>query len=146
MNHPEDTRNLLLVEDNPGDIRLFQEGLKECQVDINLYVARAGEEALAFLRSNSPLPCLILLDLNLPGLSGREVLAHLKSNPEFKSIPVIVLTSSEAEEDVQTAYENHANCYIVKPVSLDDFLPIINAIEKFWLESVRLPALEKNDR
>jgi two-component system, chemotaxis family, response regulator Rcp1 len=136
---------ILLVEDNPGDARLTLEALKEGRVLNHLTVINDGAEALAYLRrqgqdSNSSQPDLILLDLNLPKKDGREVLAEIKSDENLKNIPVIVLTTSAAPEDVKKAYGNHANCYITKPVDLDQFLKVVQSIESFWLSLVKLPS------
>jgi CheY-like chemotaxis protein len=135
---------ILLVEDNPGDVGLTLEALKEGKVLNELHVAQDGVEALAFLQhkgqySNSPYPDIILLDLNLPRMDGRELLAHIKEDPLLKRIPVVVLTTSKAEEDIVKSYELHANCYITKPVGLDQFIQIIRSVENFWFTIVRLP-------
>jgi len=132
------------VEDNPGDVRLTMEALKEAKVINHLSVAMDGVEALAYLRregkfSNAPRPELILLDLNLPRKDGREVLAEIKQDPNLKRIPVVVLTTSQAEQDVLRTYDLHANCYINKPVDLDQFIEIVKTIEGFWLSIVQLP-------
>jgi len=134
--------NILLVEDNPGDVRLTREALKDWRVPPHLHVASDGVEALHLLRDfESPhfAPDIILLDLNLPRLSGREVLREIKSSATFRQIPVIVLSSSNAEEDVRAAYDLQANCYVVKPVALDSFISLVEGIEQFWLGRVRLP-------
>jgi chemotaxis family two-component system response regulator Rcp1 len=136
---------ILLVEDNPGDARLTLEAFKEGRVLNHLTVINDGADALAYLRrqgqhSSSTQPDLILLDLNLPKKDGREVLAEIKSDESLKNIPVIVLTTSAAPEDVKKAYGNHANCYITKPVDLDQFLKVVQSIESFWLSLVRLPS------
>jgi chemotaxis family two-component system response regulator Rcp1 len=135
---------ILLVEDNEGDARLTLEVFKEGRVTNNLSVARDGVEALAFLRregryANAPQPDLILLDLNLPRKDGREVLAEIKEDERLKRIPVVVLTTSGAQEDIAKAYGHHANCYITKPVDLDQFLRVVQSIESFWLSLVKLP-------
>lgn len=135
---------ILIVEDNPGDIRLTQEALKESKVNNRLSVAQDGVEALAFLRRegeyrDAPRPDVILLDLNLPRMSGREVLAEIKTDPELRRIPVVILTTSKAEEDILKMYDLHANCYITKPVDLNQFLIVIQTIEDFWLSIVKLP-------
>ena len=135
---------ILLVEDNEGDIRLTREALKEGRIINNVGVARDGVEALAYLRresgfENAPRPQLILLDLNLPRKDGREVLAEIKSDPALRRIPVIVLTTSNAEQDIVRAYDAHANCFINKPVDLDQFLTVIRSIEDCWLTIVTLP-------
>jgi chemotaxis family two-component system response regulator Rcp1 len=136
---------VLLVEDSPGDVRLTREAFKDAKMHINLHVASDGAEAMAFLgregeHANSVRPDLILLDLNLPKKDGREVLAELKQNPILKSIPVVILTTSASETDIQGSYEQHANCYITKPVDLEGFLKVVRSIDNFWLSVVRLPA------
>jgi two-component system, chemotaxis family, response regulator Rcp1 len=135
---------ILLVEDNPGDVRLTREALREGKVYNNLHWAKDGVEALEFLRqegryTGSPRPDIILLDLNLPKKDGREVLLSIKNDDRFKQIPVVVLTTSEAEEDVLRSYELHANCYITKPVDLDKFIMVVQSIDRFWLTVVTLP-------
>jgi chemotaxis family two-component system response regulator Rcp1 len=136
---------ILLVEDNPGDVRLTREALKEAKFRNTLQVAGDGVEALAYLRqqgqySGATRPHLIMLDLNLPRMDGREVLAAIKKDPDLRRIPVVVLSSSEAETDIARAYELHANAYVTKPVDIDHFLQVVKAIEEFWVEIVRLPA------
>jgi two-component system, chemotaxis family, response regulator Rcp1 len=136
---------ILLVEDNPGDARLTREALREGRVRNRLHHARDGIEALAFLNRQAPfhdvpVPDLILLDLNLPRKDGREVLAELKQDRRLRLIPVVVLTTSEAEQDILRTYELHANCYITKPVDLEKFLDIVKAVEEFWLAIVKLPS------
>jgi two-component system, chemotaxis family, response regulator Rcp1 len=135
---------ILLVEDNPGDVRLTKEALKEGKVRNNLHVVDDGVKALAFLRRDDPYvdavrPDLVLLDLNLPRKSGREVLEEIKKDPSLRHIPVVVLTSSEAEQDIVRAYDLHANCYISKPVDLDQFITVVKSIEDFWFSIVKLP-------
>ena len=135
---------ILLVEDNPGDVRLTQETLKEFKVLNNLSVVGDGVEAMAFLRhegryAKASRPDLILLDLNLPKKDGREVLKEIKLDAQLKRIPVVVLTTSGAEQDILKTYELHANCYITKPVDLDQFIAVIKSIEKFWFTIMRLP-------
>jgi CheY-like chemotaxis protein len=135
---------ILLVEDNPGDVRLTQEALHESKLRNNLSVARDGVEALAFLRregsyAGAPRPDLILLDLNLPRKDGREVLAEVKSDPALRTIPVVVLTTSKAEQDVVQSYNLHANCYVTKPVDLEQFITVVQSIEGFWFSIVTLP-------
>ena len=135
---------ILLVEDNPGDVRLTVEALKEGKVLNHVSTASDGEEALSFLRreknyENAPRPDLILLDLNMPKKDGREVLAEIKSSDDFKRIPVVVLTTSKADDDIARTYDLHANCYITKPVDLEQFLDIVKTIEGFWLTIVKLP-------
>lgn len=135
---------ILLVEDNPGDIRLTQEGLKETKILNNLHIAMDGVEAMNFLRkvgkyANVPRPDLILLDLNLPKKDGREVLAEIKDDNDLKRIPVVILTVSQAEEDILKTYNRHANCYINKPVDFEQFLKVVQSIEDFWVGIVKLP-------
>jgi CheY-like chemotaxis protein len=135
---------ILLVEDNPGDVRLTQEALKDAKVLNKLHVASDGVEALEFLRrqgkyAHAVRPGLILLDLNLPKMDGRKVLAEIKEDPDLKRIPVVVLTISKADEDIIKTYELHANCYITKPVDLEQFMEVVKAIENFWLTVVKLP-------
>ncbi|GAB4381731.1 MAG: response regulator [Elainellaceae cyanobacterium] len=135
---------ILLVEDSPGDVRLTQEVLQEGKVRNNLSIVEDGVQALAFLRKeppyhDTPFPDLILLDLNLPRMDGREVLEIIKEDEKLKRIPVVVLTTSQAEEDIIRAYNLHANCYIPKPIDLDQFIKVIKSIEEFWLTIVKLP-------
>lgn len=135
---------IMLVEDNPGDVRLTVEAFKECRVRNNLHVVWDGVGAMAFLRqegeyAHAPRPDIILLDLNLPGKDGREVLSEVKGDPNLKRIPVVILTTSSAEEDILKSYDLHANCYITKPASLEGFLKVIIAIEDYWLTIVKLP-------
>jgi two-component system, chemotaxis family, response regulator Rcp1 len=140
---------ILLVEDNPGDVRLTKEALKEGKILNNLNVVTDGVEAIAFLRRegnyiSAPRPELILLDLNLPRKDGREVLAEIKRDPDLKLIPVVILTSSAAEQDILKSYHLHANCYVTKPVHLDQFIEVVKSIENFWLAVVKLPAEKRN--
>ncbi|MDX6648093.1 MAG: hypothetical protein QOJ97_44 [Solirubrobacteraceae bacterium] len=135
---------ILLVEDSPGDVRLTQEVLRDARIANDLYVVGDGEQAMAFLRQEGefarrPRPDLVLLDLNLPRKDGREVLADLNADPELKAIPVIVLTTSEAEEDILRSYQLAANAYITKPIDLNEFIAVLRSIENFWLSIVRLP-------
>ena len=131
---------ILLVEDNAADVRLTQEALQEGKVRNNLTVARDGVEALDILqRPGASRPDLILLDLNLPRKDGREVLATLKADPTLKHIPVVVLTTSSAEVDILKSYQLHANCYITKPVDLEQFVSVVRSIDEFWLTVVKLP-------
>jgi two-component system, chemotaxis family, response regulator Rcp1 len=135
---------ILLVEDNQGDARLTIEALQEAKVHNHISHVRDGVEALTFLRRQDPYtqvprPDLILLDLNLPRKDGREVLAEIKNDDNLKRIPVVVLTTSEAEEDILKAYNLSANCYVSKPVDLDQFMKVVRCIEDFWLAIVRLP-------
>ena len=137
--------DILLVEDNPGDVRLTKEALHAGKVYSNLHWARDGADALEFLRrqgkhASAPRPDIILLDLNLPKKDGREVLSTIKSDDAFKLIPVVILTTSSAEEDVLRSYELHANCFVTKPVDLDKFLQVIKSIDQFWLTIVTLPS------
>jgi two-component system, chemotaxis family, response regulator Rcp1 len=141
---------ILLVEDNPGDVRLTIEALKEGQVLHHLSVARDGVEALAFLRregphANAARPDLILLDLNLPRRDGREVLAEIKKDATLRRIPVVVLTTSKAQEDILRSYELHANSYIDKPVDLEQFISVVRALDAFWLSAARLPSKPGQD-
>ena len=135
---------ILLVEDNPGDVRLTKEVFKDFNVLNQLHVVMDGVEALAYLRkegifADKSLPDLILLDLNLPKKDGREVLAEIKNDANLRHIPVVVLTTSKAEQDVIKAYDLHANCYITKPVDLNQFIRVVKYIENFWLTIVKLP-------
>lgn len=136
---------VLLVEDNPGDVRLTREALREGKVRNRLHLAEDGVEALAFLRREEPFqdavrPDVILLDLNLPRKDGREVLEEIKSDPDLRNIPVVVLTSSQAEQDIVRAYDLHANCFISKPVDLEQFITVVKSIESFWFTIVKLPS------
>ncbi|MES9960472.1 MAG: response regulator [Sedimenticola sp.] len=136
---------ILLIEDNPGDVRLAQEAMRDGKVVNNLSVASDGEQAMSFLRrvgsyADAPRPDLILLDFNLPRKDGREVLAEIKADPHLLPIPVVVLTMSKAEEDIKKAYDLHANCYITKPIDLDQFIDVVKGIEAFWFTVVQLPA------
>jgi len=136
--------SILLVEDNPGDVRLTMEALKEGKVHNDLRVAADGVEAIAMLRREGKYaglsrPDLILLDLNLPRMDGREVLAEIKTDPVLKRIPVVVLTTSKAEEDVMRSYNLYANCYVTKPVDLEQFIHVVRSIDSFWLSVVELP-------
>jgi len=136
---------ILLVEDNPGDVRLTLEAFKECKVLNNFTVMNDGVGALAYLRregqhAEAVQPQLILLDLNLPKKDGREVLAEIKADERLMKIPVVVFTTSAAEEDIARAYSRHANCYITKPADLDQYLRVVHSIESFWLTMVKLPS------
>jgi two-component system, chemotaxis family, response regulator Rcp1 len=135
---------ILLVEDNPGDVRLAAEALRYLKVRNQLHVVQDGVEAMAFLRREGeymgiPRPDLVLLDLNLPRKDGREVLSEIKLDPDLKRIPVVILTSSAADQDILHAYNLYANCYITKPLDLEQFLRVIRSIEDFWLAVVKLP-------
>lgn len=139
-----DEIQILLVEDNPGDVRLTKEALRGARVANELHVVGDGEEAIEFLRqrgnhADAPRPDIVLLDLNLPRIDGVEVLADIKSDPDLAKIPIIVLTSSSAEVDIQRAYELHANCFISKPVDFTEFIGAVRSLEGFWLRIVRLP-------
>ena len=139
--------DILLVEDNPGDADLAREALETSKVHNSLHVVGDGEAAMAFLRQQgnyaaAPRPDLVLLDLNLPKKDGREVLAEIKSDENLKCIPVVVLTTSKAEEDILKTYNLHANCYISKPIDLNQFIKVVQAIEEFWFTIVKLPPNE----
>jgi chemotaxis family two-component system response regulator Rcp1 len=140
---------VLLVEDSPGDVRLTQEAFRDANKAIHLHVAADGVEAMAFLRregihAQAPRPELILLDLNLPKMDGREVLAHIKEDPNLKTIPTVILTTSEAEVDIVKSYQLQANCYLTKPVQLDAFEALVKSINDFWLTKVKLPQQRQN--
>ena len=135
---------ILLVEDNPGDARLTKEALREAKVRNTLNHVENGIEALAFLRqegeyADAPRPDLVFLDLNLPRMDGREVLREIKNAPDLRRIPVVILTSSGAEQDILSTYELHANCYITKPVDMQGFLTVVKSVENFWFSVVKLP-------
>lgn len=137
--------DILLVDDNPADVDLTREALRDARMLNRMYVARDGVEALAFLRregehAGAPRPDLILLDLNMPRMDGRELLGHIKADPELKRIPVVVLSTSEAETDILKTYDLHANCFVTKPVELEQFVDVARSIEGFWLTLVKLPA------
>ncbi|MBI3979821.1 MAG: response regulator [Chloroflexi bacterium] len=136
---------ILLVEDNPGDVRLTVEALKEGKVLSNLHVVEDGQAALAYLRqegkyAGAARPDVILLDLNLPRMDGREVLALIKADERLRAIPVVILTTSKAEEDILRSYHLHANCYITKPVDFEQFIGVVRSIESFWFTIVKLPS------
>jgi chemotaxis family two-component system response regulator Rcp1 len=135
---------ILVVEDNPGDVRLMREALRESKIINQLRAVSDGQEAMAFLRkqgryANAIRPDLILLDLNLPGKDGREVLSEIKADLDLRRIPVVIVTSSKAEEDILRSYNHHANCYITKPLDLEKFIEVIRAIQDFWISIVKLP-------
>ena len=135
---------VLLVEDSPGDVRLTQEAFRDANMLIHLHVAADGVEAMSFLRregshGDAPRPDLILLDLNLPRMDGREVLAHIKADDGLRTIPTVILTTSEAEADIVHSYELQANCYLSKPVQLEAFEALVKSINDFWLTKVKLP-------
>lgn len=147
----KDSFNILLVEDSDGDVRLTEEALKEGKIINTLYRVKDGVEAMEFLHQtgqfvNVPEPSLILLDLNLPRKDGREVLVEIKGDAKLKHIPVVILTTSKAEADVLMGYNNYANCYIVKPVDLDQFLKVVNTISEFWLNIVSLPHIQMSSK
>ena len=135
---------ILVVEDNPGDVRLMREALRESKIINQLRAVSDGQEALAFLRkqgryAHAIRPDLILLDLNLPGKDGREVLSEIKADPDLRRIPVVIVTSSKTEEDIVRSYNHHANCYITKPLDLEKFVEVVQAIQNFWISIVKLP-------
>jgi chemotaxis family two-component system response regulator Rcp1 len=145
--HEEPPKEVLLVDDSPGDIRLMREALRNANPDIHLHVATDGLEALAFLNqqgayAKSPRPELILLDLNLPGISGREVLARIKQDTSLKLIPTVVLSTSADEADIRECYKLQANCYLTKPLELDAFETLVKNISDFWIERALLPSIK----
>lgn len=134
----------MLIEDSPGDVRLTREAFRDTNMSVRLHVASDGVEAMAFLRHegnhvHAPRPDLILLDLNLPKMDGREVLVHIKADDNLKTIPTVILTTSEEEADISTSYQLHANCYLNKPVQLEEFEALVKSINDFWLTKARLP-------
>jgi CheY-like chemotaxis protein len=136
--------NVLLVEDSPGDVRLTQEAFREANPSVYLHVANDGVEAMIFLRNqgshgHAPRPDMILLDLNLPRMDGRQVLEEIKKDDRLKTIPTVILTTSEADADIAKSYQLQANCYLTKPVQLDAFEDLVRSINEFWLTTVRLP-------
>ena len=138
---------ILLVEDNPGDVRLTKEALRRGRVANHLDVVGDGDSAIAFLRregkyADAEMPDLVLLDLNLPGLDGREVLAEVKNDPALRRLPIIVLTTSSSERDIARSYDVGANCFVTKPVDLADFMEVVRSFEGFWLSIVKLPTLD----
>lgn len=138
---------VLLVEDNPGDVRLTREAFRDAKVHLEMHVVNDGVEAMDFLNrraayADCPRPDLILLDLNLPRKDGRDVLAEIKADPLLKSIPVVILTTSASDVDIESSYLLHANCYISKPVDLDGFLTVVRSIDTFWFSVVKLPTGE----
>ena len=139
--------DILLVEDNAGDVRLLEEAFKEGRLRVNLHIVRDGMKAVEFLwrhgpYADAPRPDLVLLDLNLPKKDGREVLAEVKANPQLRSIPVVILTTSSAEEDILKSYHAYANCYITKPVDLGRFMTVVRSLQDFWFTLVKLPSGE----
>ncbi|MBI5162586.1 MAG: response regulator [Magnetospirillum sp.] len=144
LRNAPDVFDILLVEDNPGDARLAQEALKEGRMNSRLKVVVDGVEAMAYLRregafAGAPRPHMVLLDLNLPRKDGRQVLAEMKADTELRRIPVVVLTTSQADQDIMRSYDLHANCYITKPVDLDRFIAVVRSIEEYWCSVVTLP-------
>jgi CheY-like chemotaxis protein len=142
---------VLLVEDSPGDVRLTQEAFRDANRSIRLHVASDGVEALAFLRKegahvHAPRPDIILLDLNLPKMDGREVLAHIKEDDSLKTIPTVILTTSDAEADIVKCYQLQANCYLSKPVQLEAFEALVKSINDFWMTKVKLPQQPRSGR
>lgn len=142
---PPNRFEVLLVEDNPGDVYLTQEAFREGHLALRLAVVEDGEQALQYLRREMPFedatrPDLVLMDLNLPKKDGRELLAELKQDPDLRHIPVIILTTSQSHQDIWRAYKLHANCYLTKPIEVDDFLRKIRSVEDFWLTIARLPS------
>ncbi|GAC1438200.1 MAG: response regulator [Sediminibacterium sp.] len=142
--------NVLLVEDNEGDILLTKEAFEDARVSINLHIARDGKEAIDFLHkegkySDMDLPDLLLLDVNLPKKNGHEVLKLIKGNENLKHIPVIMLTTSSDEKDINLSYQNYVNCYITKPADIDNFLDVVSKIENFWVSVAKLPALKRHN-
>ena len=136
--------DILLIEDNPGDVRLAREALQESKIQNDVHVVTDGRQAIAFLRKEGEYadalrPDLILLDLNLPWMDGREVLAEIKADAKLRRIPVVVLTASKAEEDVLQSYDLHANCYLTKPIDMGQFMKLVHSINNFWLSIVKLP-------
>ena len=139
-----DSIEILLVEDNPGDVELTREAFYDAKMDNRISVVRDGIQALEYLRrtgiyAQAPRPDIVLLDLNLPRKGGLEVLSELKADPDLRSIPIVVLTTSRDEEDIARSYHAHANCYISKPVDFDKFMGVVRSLESFWLTVVRLP-------
>jgi CheY-like chemotaxis protein len=144
IDHSRNTVHILLVEDNPGDVDLTLKALQTGKLKNTISLTRDGEEAMAYLRREGPYsqavrPDLILLDLNLPRMNGREVLAAIKADVALREIPVVILTSSAAERDIVESYRLQANCYVTKPVDLEQFLTVVKTLEQFWLEIVQLP-------
>lgn len=145
MNKQGQIIEILLVEDNPGDIRLTREAIKEYKILNNLSVVQDGEEAINFLKKKdkyeeAPTPDLVLLDLNLPKIDGREVLRIIKSDDDLKTIPVVVLSTSENDKDIISSYQNYASCYITKPIDFDQFITVIKELQNFWVSIVKLPS------
>ena len=148
--HRERPIDILLVEDNPGDVRLTQEAFREARVRNDLHVVTRGSDALDYLAQRGEyedvrLPDIVLLDLNLPDMSGIDVLKEIKNSPELKIIPVLALTSSRAEEDIVKGYEEHANAYLTKPIDPDEFITLARSIGEFWIQMVELPTIDGED-
>jgi CheY-like chemotaxis protein len=146
-----DSIDILIVEDNPGDARLIKEVLNDNKVYNSLYIVNDGVEAMNFLHNqgeyqNTPRPDIIILDLNLPKRDGREVLAEIKADEELRHIPVVIMTISQAEEDILKTYKLHANCYITKPIDLNEFIKVVKSIEDFWFSIVKLPPKNVNKK
>lgn len=140
MSDSAEAIHILIVEDNPGDARLAEEALTEGKVSNKITLAKDGVEAMDYLKNeDNPCPDLIFLDLNLPKMNGKDVLAEIKKDPRLKRIPVIILTTSNADEDISSTYDLHANCYITKPVGFDQFIEVIQSVENFWFSIVKLP-------
>ncbi|MFN8012298.1 MAG: response regulator [Holophagaceae bacterium] len=142
---PSNPIEILVVDDNPGDVRLIEEAMKDSQVPSRLHTAKDGEEAIAFLRrewpyASAPRPHIVLLDLNMPRVGGLEVLRTIKRAPELRMIPTVILTSSMADKDIQGCYAEHANAYLVKPTDLDSFSGLLRSVEAFWMTFATLPA------
>jgi two-component system, chemotaxis family, response regulator Rcp1 len=142
--------DILIVEDNPGDARLIREVLNSNKIFTSLHIVKDGVEAMEFLRNegkfkSAPKPDLIILDLNLPRKDGREVLSEIKSDPDLKHIPTVIMTISQAEEDILKSYNLHANCYITKPIDLNQFIKVVKSIEDFWFTIVKLPPKSNNE-
>jgi chemotaxis family two-component system response regulator Rcp1 len=143
------TKEVLLVEDSPGDVRLTLEAFRDVGMSVNLHVASDGVDAMAFLKregahADAPRPDFILLDLNLPKMDGREVLANIKNDEDLKTIPTVILTTSDADADIANSYQLQANCYLTKPVQLDEFESLVKSISDFWLRKVKLPQQPQN--
>jgi chemotaxis family two-component system response regulator Rcp1 len=143
------TKEVLLVEDSPGDVRLTLEAFRDVGISVHLHVANDGVDAMAFLKregahANAPRPDFILLDLNLPKMDGRQVLANIKNDEDLKTIPTVILTTSDADADVSNSYQLQANCYLTKPVQLDEFETLVMSISDFWLRKVKLPQQPQN--
>ena len=148
MPRPDRPMHILLVEDNPADVELTRQCFRESRIPNEVHAALDGDTALAFLRHKGPFatvprPDLVLLDLNLPGIDGREILATIKCDPDLQTIPVIVLTTSDADDDIRTAYRLQANSYLRKPVDLDEFVELADAVCTYWFRYVELPPLER---